>query len=62
MLPSDSIQSTMHAEDGEEEEEESRELTHEEIWDDSALVNAWDSAMAEYEVCPTSVSSGPRMY
>ena len=49
-------------EDGEEEEEESRELTHEEIWDDSALVNAWDSAMAEYEVCPTSVSSGPRMY
>lgn len=35
----------------EEEEEESRELTHEDIWDDSALVDAWESAMAEYEVC-----------
>ncbi|TFY79202.1 hypothetical protein EWM64_g4813, partial [Hericium alpestre] len=37
-------------EEGEEEErEESRELTHEEVWDDSALVDAWESAMAEYE-------------
>ena len=35
----------------EEEEEESRELTHEEIWDDSALIDAWNSATAEYEVC-----------
>lgn len=34
----------------EEEEEESRELTHEEIWDDSALIDAWNSASAEYEV------------
>lgn len=33
----------------EEEEEESRELTHQEIWDDSALVDAWDAAMEEYE-------------
>ncbi|KAL6305653.1 hypothetical protein BKA93DRAFT_824771 [Sparassis latifolia] len=33
----------------EEEEEKSRELTHDEIWDDSALVDAWDSALAEYE-------------
>ncbi|KAH9891275.1 hypothetical protein C8Q73DRAFT_747247 [Cubamyces lactineus] len=33
----------------EEEEEESRELTHEEIWDDSALIEAWNSAAAEYE-------------
>ena len=32
-----------------DDEEESRELTHEEIWDDSALVNAWESAMEEYE-------------
>ncbi|KAH9949443.1 hypothetical protein B0H21DRAFT_113160 [Amylocystis lapponica] len=32
-----------------EEEEESRELTQDEIWDDSALVDAWDSAMAEYK-------------
>ena len=30
-------------------EEESRELTHEEIWDDSALVNAWEAATEEYE-------------
>jgi len=27
---------------------ESRELTHEEIWDDSALIEAWDAAMNEY--------------
>ncbi|KAG1825436.1 uncharacterized protein BJ212DRAFT_1314004 [Suillus subaureus] len=30
--------------------EESRELTHEEIWNDSALIDAWNSATAEYEV------------
>lgn len=34
----------------EEDEEESRELTHNEIWDDSALIDAWESAAAEYEV------------
>ncbi|KAI6022592.1 hypothetical protein EDC04DRAFT_338071 [Pisolithus marmoratus] len=33
-----------------EEDEESRELTHEDIWDDSALIDAWNSAQAEYEV------------
>jgi hypothetical protein len=32
-----------------EEGEESRELTHEEIWDDSALLNAWEAATDEYE-------------
>ncbi|KAI0063192.1 hypothetical protein BV25DRAFT_1802829, partial [Artomyces pyxidatus] len=32
-----------------EEEEESRELTQDEIWDDSALIEAWESANAEYE-------------
>ena len=32
------------------EEEESRELTQDEIWDDSALIDAWESATAEYEV------------
>lgn len=37
-----------HGEDG-EIEEEGRELTHEEIWDDSALIDAWNSATAEYE-------------
>lgn len=31
------------------EDGESRELTHEEIWDDSALVDAWNAAMEEYE-------------
>jgi hypothetical protein len=31
------------------EGEESRELTHEEIWDDSTLVNAWEAATQEYE-------------
>lgn len=36
--------------DVEEEEEESRPLTHQEIWDDAALVDAWNSAEAEYEV------------
>jgi hypothetical protein len=30
---------------------ENRELTHEEIWDDSALIKAWDAAMDEYKVC-----------
>ena len=36
--------------DDAEEEEESRELTYGEIWDDSALIAAWESATAEYEV------------
>ena len=31
------------------EGEESRELTHEEIWDDSTLINAWEAATEEYE-------------
>lgn len=26
-------------------------LTHEEIWDDSALVRSWDEAVEEYKVC-----------
>ena len=37
--------------DDAEEETESRELTQDEIWDDSALIAAWESATAEYEVC-----------
>lgn len=37
--------------DGEATDVESRELTHEEIWDDSALIEAWDAAMDEYKVC-----------
>ena len=41
----------------EEEEEESRELTHEEIWDDSALIEAWNSAAAEYEVRSHKINS-----
>ena len=38
---------------------ESRELTHEEIWDDSALIEAWDAAMDEYKVCQNSVADTP---
>ena len=34
----------------EQEEEMSRQLTHEEIWDDSALIDAWNAANEEYEV------------
>ncbi|KAF8503942.1 hypothetical protein BU17DRAFT_58419 [Hysterangium stoloniferum] len=30
--------------------EESRQLTYEEIWDDSVLIQAWDAAVEEYEV------------
>ncbi|KAF8577541.1 hypothetical protein K439DRAFT_548528 [Ramaria rubella] len=30
--------------------EESRQLTHEEVWDDTALIHAWDAAVEEYEV------------
>lgn len=26
-------------------------MSHEEIWDDSALQNSWDDALAEYKVC-----------
>lgn len=36
-------------EEGTLDDEESRELTHEEIWDDSALINAWNAATEEYE-------------
>lgn len=53
----------------EEEEEESRVLTHEEIWDDAALINAWNSAEAEYKVlfpstlCPyTSLTHARKAY
>ncbi|KAH9938958.1 uncharacterized protein BXZ73DRAFT_44026 [Epithele typhae] len=42
------ITTTMQKEE-EDEEDESRELTHGEIWDDSALIDAWNSAAAEYE-------------
>ena len=42
--------------DADGDDDESRPLTHEEMWDDSALVDAWNSAEAEYEVlflsCP----------
>jgi hypothetical protein len=55
MLPYDDDGVGLEVEDGvaidvAEEEEESRELTHDEIWDDSALIAAWESATAEYEV------------
>ena len=28
-----------------------KSLTHEEIWDDSALIRSWDEAVEEYKVC-----------
>lgn len=37
----------------EENETESRELNYDEIWDDSALIDAWNAATEEYEVCLT---------
>jgi|ERR1700722_390936 len=40
-----------HEEEEPSEYEESREVTHEDLWDDSALIRAWDAATAEYEVC-----------
>ncbi|GLB36673.1 hypothetical protein LshimejAT787_0309600 [Lyophyllum shimeji] len=32
-----------------DEDEEGRDLTHHEIWDDSALIDAWNAATEEYE-------------
>jgi hypothetical protein len=56
--PGMSSQPVSYDEDGNEEygadeveEEESRELTHHEIWDDTALIDAWNAASEEYEVC-----------
>lgn len=39
-------------------------LTHEEIWDDSALVNSWNEALEEYKARQTDFhgrSSGTEM-
>ena len=30
-----------------------KHLSHEEIWDDSALLNSWDAALQEYQVLST---------
>lgn len=30
--------------------ENAKQLTHEEVWDDSALIESWDEALAEYKV------------
>ncbi|KAJ8088914.1 hypothetical protein PM082_014160 [Marasmius tenuissimus] len=38
-----------YEEQEEDDMELSRELTHEEIWDDSALIEAWNAATEEYE-------------
>jgi hypothetical protein len=43
----DGIDSIEASDDG---DGESGELTYEEIWDDSALVDAWNAATEEYEV------------
>ncbi|KZT24693.1 hypothetical protein NEOLEDRAFT_1134746 [Neolentinus lepideus HHB14362 ss-1] len=39
----------MNYDEGDGGYEQSRELTHEEIWDDSALIDAWNAASEEYE-------------
>lgn len=37
-------------------------LSHEEIWDDSALVNSWDLALQEYQVSkPGCNAINPRL-
>jgi hypothetical protein len=44
---------TMDYEDenlSEEMDEGSQELAHDDIWDDSALIEAWNAATEEYEV------------
>jgi len=53
-----------YADDPEDEtvDAESRELTHQEIWDDSALVEAWDAAMDEYKVCRNLILLISRSY
>lgn len=41
---------------------ENHELTHEEIWDDSALIEAWDAAMDEYKVWRNLMCPAMRSY
>ena len=31
-----------------------KELSQAEIWDDTALIDSWDSALEEYKVCCSS--------
>ena len=33
-----------------------KELSHAEVWDDTALLQSWDDALEEYKVCQISVS------
>lgn len=32
------------------------ELSHEDVWDDSALIKSWNEALEEYKVCRPAVS------
>lgn len=41
--------SVKNGEEGGKQDDDSRELTYDEIWDDSALINAWNAATEEYE-------------
>lgn len=36
---------------GKKRKVKNKELTQEEIWDDSALIQSWDDAVEEYKVC-----------
>jgi hypothetical protein len=35
-----------------------KNLTHDEIWDDSALIESWNQALDEYKVRPPELSTG----
>jgi hypothetical protein len=32
-------------------------MNHDEIWDDSALIESWNDALAEYKVTPEGIIS-----
>jgi len=49
-IPRNRENTAIDVDTAEYDEEESRELNHEEIWDDSALVDAWEAAQQEYEM------------
>ncbi|EME44796.1 hypothetical protein DOTSEDRAFT_24779 [Dothistroma septosporum NZE10] len=41
--------------------QENIELTHDELWDDSALVNSWDDAFAEYKKYHSLAAKGEKV-
>lgn len=41
---------------------DANEMTHDDIWDDSALVNSWNQALEEYQVSQTRKASSEISY